>query len=428
MKLVSKGTSTLCRVIIAAVFWLAIRLRMSVTIRGVELDKGLPRTYIGMMHRRDIDPLLLVPALLFRHGWRGPARDLSFALRGDGFSRGFLARVLKRPAWLARLLRPLALGALLRWLGAYPTDGLLRPAEEWLREARQTAGHVTADTVLAPAFLDRFARLIHRPVEQVRGQDLEHLLSWDKAKALRAFCGPEILRGPERRPVERRMIARIHAQIADLVDYLWHDGSLLGAPEGQLSPDGHVGALHSGFQRIVRAAPPDLRILPVSLSYDFMTRGRTRAFVTFAPALLHAPKRPIDELADELRRSWLLHMSFTCTQLASGFVWERRAAACPEFTLAELASAIHRQARELADAGRAVDPLLLRLSSATRRARSYLAYAERHGLVRRLGRARWLPSCGHQEIKTGPREVAYNDVPLLYAYNELQDLLSVSCV
>jgi len=29
-------------------------------------------------------------------------------------------------------------------------------------------------------------------------------------------------------------------------------------------------------------------------------------------------------------------------------------------------------------------------------------------------------------INSGPYGVAYNDVPLLYAYNELQDLLSVS--
>jgi hypothetical protein len=224
------------------------------------------------------------------------------------------------------------------------------------------------------------------------------------------------------------MIARIHAQLADVVNYLWRDGSLLGAPEGQLSPDGRVSALHSGFLRIMRAAPPDLRILPVSLSYDFMTRGRPRVFLAFAPALQQAPKRPPDELAADLRRAWLLHMDVTCTQLASAFLWERRAAACPEFTLAELANAIHRQARELAAAGRAVDPRLLRLSSATRRARGYLAYVEHRGLVRRLGRARWRPDFGDQEIKVGPREVAYNDVPLLYAYNELRDLLSVSSV
>jgi hypothetical protein len=27
-------------------------------------------------------------------------------------------------------------------------------------------------------------------------------------------------------------------------------------------------------------------------------------------------------------------------------------------------------------------------------------------------------------IEVGPRQVAYNDAPLLYAYNELQDLLT----
>src|SRR5258708_38837496 len=107
-----------------------------------------------------------------------------------------------------------------------------------------------------------------------------------------------------------------------------------------------------------------------------MTSGRRHLFVAFAPALTNAPKRSQVELAADLRRAWLQHMFFTCTQLASGFLMEHRAASCLEFTLADLTQALYAQARELANAGRAVDPALLRLSSARQKARRYLAYGE----------------------------------------------------
>jgi hypothetical protein len=220
--------------------------------------------------------------------------------------------------------------------------------------------------------------------------------------------------------------ARIHECLDDIATCLWQDGSFFGSPEGQLSPDGRISSLHAGFQRIVRAAPPDLRIVPISLSYDFMTSARRHVFVAFAPALAYAPKLSSAELASRLRRSWLQHASFTCTQLASGYLLACRTDSRTEFTLADLSYAIYQQACTLVAAGRAVDPRLLRLSSATKRARSYLAYVERRGLIACVAPNRWRIAFTELTIDIGPREVAYDDVPLLYAYNELQDLLSVS--
>src|SRR5260370_42490137 len=124
----------LCRTIIASAFWLAIRLSASLKVSGGEHDTGMPRTYLGMTHKRDIDPFILVPTIVFSRGWKALAKDVRFALRGDGFTRGFLARMVVRPSWLVRLLRPLSVGPILRWLGTYPLEGLLRPAEEWVRE------------------------------------------------------------------------------------------------------------------------------------------------------------------------------------------------------------------------------------------------------------------------------------------------------
>jgi len=424
MKMMKVFLVALCRTMLASAFWLSIRLSNSLTIHGADYDRGAPRTYLGMTHKRDIDPFILVPIVIFHRGWKALAGNVRFVLRGDGFTRGFLARMVRRPAWIAWLLRPFSVGPVLRWLGTYPTDGLLRPAEEWVREVLQVDGDADAETILSPAFLQDFAQAAHLPAGQVRDFPLSRLLKWRYHTALQRFYGPEMLLKSKRRRIERHVVERIHTQLDEIVACLWQDGSIFGSPEGQLSPDGHVSLLHAGFHRILRLAPPDLRIMPVTLIYDFMTTGRTRIFVDFAPAIEYAPKLPQKVLDDQLRRSWLQYAHFTCTQLASGFLMERRRSPDQEFTLYDLAHAIYQQASDLAAAGRQVDPRLLHPTGATRRARRYLAYIEHRGLIRRCSPESWIICFDRLVIEVGPREVAYADVPLLYAYNELQDLLS----
>jgi hypothetical protein len=425
MKLLKTLLVAFCRTILAGAFWLAIRLGNSLTICDVEYDRGLPRTYLGMTHKRDSDPVVLIPTIIFRRGWKGLASDMHFALRGDGFTRGFLARMVVRPTWLAHLLHPITLGRVLRWLGVYPTEGLLRPAEEWIREALQTEGDLLAGAILAPSFLRDFAQAARLSVEEVRALSLSRLLSWDYHEVLQKFYAPEILLGSQRRHIERRVATRIHEQLDAIVSRLWQDGSFLGSPEGQLSPDGRISPLHAGFHRIVRAAPPDLRVIPIAIVYDFMTTRRPHIFVNFAPAIESALKLPQSELDAQLRRSWLLHAHFTCTQLASGFLMERQHSSSPEFTLYELTHAVYQQAQKLAASCRQVDPQLLRPAGVTRCVLRYLTYVERRGLVRRTAADRWKLLFGKMVMRVGLREVGYNDAPLLYAYNELQDLLHV---
>lgn len=413
----------LCRTILASAFWLSLRLTTSVHVRGTAYDRGRARTYLGILHKRDIDPFILVPIVVFHRRWNALAGNLRFAMRGDGFTPGFLARIVRHPAWLVWLLRPLSVGPLLRWLGTYPTDGLLRPAEEWIREVRQVDGDVQVASILSPAFIQDVLLATHLPLQQVRALTLSHLLQWRYHAVLQRFYGPEMLLPTKRRHIERQSVERIHTQINEVASYLWHDGSIFGSPEGQLSPDGHLSSIHAGFHRILRLAPPDLCVVPIALIYDFMTCGRPHIFVDFAPAIELAPTLPQHTLDEQLRQAWLQQAHFTCTQLASGFLIERQQSSALQFTRHDLVQAVYQQACTLAAAGRQVDHRLLHPARAASRVRSYLAYIERRGLVRRCSGEDWLISFDRPVIEVGPREVAYNDVPLLYAYNELQDLL-----
>ena len=411
------------RTVIASAFWLATRLTNEIRISGRQYDTGEPRTYLGMAHKRDLDPLVLLPTFLFHHGWRRLRGELRFALRGDAFSRGYLGRIVMRPRWLSRLLRLLAIGPALRWLGTDPAEALLRPAEVWLREALQSEGDRQASEVIAPFLLEALAQASGEAYEQIASYRLSHLLSWKYHVPLQDFYGAEALIGDVRRPIEQRNVARIKSELAGLDEWLWRGGSIYGSPEGHLSPDGKLSPINSALHRLMRAAPPDTRIVPIVLIYDFMTTQRLRIFVDFAPAIEHAPACATGQLDAALHNSWIQHARFTCTQLAGGFLFQAHLSGLSSFTLDDLAKNIHVQANRLAWEGRHVDAHLLDLRGARKRAKGFIGYAERHGLVRRGDHGEYTPTVAEPPMRLRPSEVGYDLAPLTYACNELGDML-----
>jgi hypothetical protein len=80
---------------------------------------------------------------------------------------------------------------------------------------------------------------------------------------------------------------------------------------------------------------------------------------------------------------------------------------------------------KLAKTGRNVDQNLLKQDLTRKRAKSFLAYAERYELIRRIGACTWKLTLNDTAIQVRPREVGYDQAPLVYAWNELQEILSV---
>ncbi len=425
MKQIASLLLLVCRAVIAGAFWIATRLTNDIKMTGRQYDSGEARTYLGMAHKRDLDPLVLIPTFVFHHGWNRLRGELHFALRGDAFSRGYLGRIVMQPRWLSRVLRLLAIGPVLRWLGTDSAEALLRPAEEWIREALQSGGDRLASEVVAPFLLQELAQESGESYEQIASHRLSHLLSWRYHAPLQNFYGAEALIGDVRRPIQHRHVARIKSELAGLDEWLWRGGSLYGSPEGHLSPDGRLGSINSALHRLMRAAPPDTRIVPIVQIYDFMTTQRLRIFVDFAPAIEHAPSLSTDQLDAALRSSWLKHARFTCTQLAADFLFQENRSGLTAFTLDELAKSIHVQASRLALEGRHVDARLLDLGGARKRAKGFIAYAEQRALVRRGEHGAYIPTVAEPPMRLRPREVGYDLAPLTYACNELEDMLSI---
>lgn len=416
------GLAVSGRLVLAAIFWGAVRLFFSVEVRGLEYAT-VKQTYFAMAHKRDLDPLVEVPSVLFHRGWKALAGEVRFALRGDAFFPGFLGRIVRRPRWLALLLRPLRLGPLLRALGVYPLESLhWRPAEQWIRDWLRIGDDLPVGEVLTSAFVQRLAMVSREDEQALLARPLSHLLAWRYQSYLQDVCKVDMF--SERHRVRKEILRQLQRQLGELAGWTMQGGSVWGAPEGQLSADGRLGHVASVLYRLLQAGPPEQDVVPISITYDFMVGWHPRIFVNLAAPLRNARRLPARQLALDVRDAWLLNSCFTCTHLASDFLVRMQHRA--PFTLDALVVDIRQQAGRLLDEGRRVDRRLLSPGKAKSLARRYLEFALRSGLVCRAGRHCWQSSIGSIEVQSAPGEVGYARMPLAYALNELREMLTVS--
>lgn len=427
LKYLKSFISAICRILLASAFWIAVNVFHRVEVHGLQNDNGMRPAYFAMCHRRDLDPMVEIPIVLGHRGWRALAGDVHFAMRSDAFSPGFLARIVLRPRWFARVVRVIPLKAILRGLGVFPLENVhMRPAEVWIRDALAIAGDVEIEDALTPAFLQQVVKYPVEYSQKAKGQLLSRLFSWRYQQSLQAWQSVDIFREPLRSQMKRFVMVETRQELANIARYIHDGGSLWGAPEGGISPDGHIGTVTASAHRFVRDCPSTLCIVPVCISYDFMTTRRSGIFVNVAPIIEHAPSLTQQALDEQLRNAWRRHMYFTCTQLASGFLVQASRTGMLEFTLDDITRSVEQQASMLAQAGRLVDTQLLHPRTARKLVIGYIQYAQRQGLIRRNGRTSWIPTIGSLTIEVRPGEYGYRQNPLAYAWNELQALLSVA--
>ncbi len=415
--------SALGRFALAGLFATVPRLTVSIKIHGLEYDIRVPRTFYVITHKRDFDAFVPVPLLLAHRGWRAFARDLQFAMRGDGFQVGFLSRIVRRPVWFSHMLRPINVGPILRGVGVHPLDSLhLRPMEVWIREALRVDGDTSIGELLASATVEKLATQTDTPAATLASRPASSLLKWRYFPLLQAEVGPEIFAPAAHRRAELRVLATAKEQLAGCVNWLRAGGSLYTSPEGLLSTDGRLSPLRAGLTRVLRAAPPDTRVQPIAIIYDFMAAGRLRMWIDLASAIEDGATLTNHDLERQVRAAWLDVARFTCTQLASGLLMYRADQGQRATRISALEAGVLAWARELAAAGRQVDPALLSEEGAHRRVAGYLTYAELHGIIRHYGDCIVLAPDSPTEISATPGDVGYRHAPLRYAANEVREM------
>jgi hypothetical protein len=153
-------------------------------------------------------------------------------------------------------------------------------------------------------------------------------------------------------------------QFRFLVDLVRSGRSLVVFPEGRPTPTGEIGPLRRGVAALIRRARPRY-LLPISLAYDPLVRGRTRVLVSFGEFLTPPTEEIEQALLAQLRHT----MPLTCGQFVAG---ELLAGRTP--SPAGLAEAVAAAGED----GRPVDPDLQTDEGRARRLAAALAAADEH--------------------------------------------------
>jgi 1-acyl-sn-glycerol-3-phosphate acyltransferase len=319
-----------------------------------------PGTLIVTTHRRETDVPVLCPPLYFRARlWRDrKAVRMSFAARDDMFLPGFFAGF---PPDLSprvrRLLYPLGVGRWLPVVEVHPIrSASVAQLGEVLRAEPAAPLERLAPGALAASFRDRAAEA-GRPVPVVGGDvlrgDYADLL-WTPVTAAEAPGADEFW---ARRATEAAQDFRA------LVDVVRGGGALVVFPEGRPSPDGEIGPIRRGLSALVRRGKA-AELLPLTLAYDPLVRGRTIVVVAIGPAV-PPPEADVEgEVLSLLRRRTAL----TCGQYVAA-----RLAAGERPTPAGLADEVDAARAE----GRPVDPELETSTGRARRLAEALTEAPR---------------------------------------------------
>jgi len=338
------------------------RSAFSVCTLRPEAFRAEPGTIIVSTHRRETDVPLLCPSM-YRAArlWAKRSPRISFAARHDMFQRGFFAGFPNglHPR-LRRALWSIDIGGYLSDVQVHPIRSAAAVTLVEVFEAMpgERLDELLPDDVAAP-FRARALQL-GRP----RPERAADLLVGEYADLLWGSFTRETLAGSRLEEVWRLQAARATEDFRRLVGLVRGGAALVVFPEGKPSPDGSIGPLRPGLGALVRRARPRW-IQPVGLTYDPLTRGRPRAYVSFLPPV-PAPAEEAEEIVLGLLR---LAMPLTCGQVVA-----RRLVQGPA-SLPELEREVERQVAAARAEGRNADPALAEPRTRRRRVAEALTAA-----------------------------------------------------
>jgi 1-acyl-sn-glycerol-3-phosphate acyltransferase len=272
-----QGASPGARIIVGLVRgW--IRAQFHVEVHGLEHFTGSPSTLVVSNHRRDADGPIIGTGLLRWMDDMDTGAAPWFVAREDLFRRGFLRHYLTDwPSPVRALLGGLSLRPVLQMLHLCPIRRIReRTLGEVLEDIPTVLGDLSLAEVLRPCVLARFRR---QTPSGSRLQRVSDALQPRYRSLLRQQYGlMKLTRACFRRlrPHEEAVIGR---QLNRFVDLLEEGAVMLLEPEGAISVDGSLGRLRLGLHILLNRPRVPVRVLPVGIVYDFMTRERPWVFV-----------------------------------------------------------------------------------------------------------------------------------------------------
>ncbi len=275
---------------------------------GPESFRLKPGTLIVATHRKETDVPLIAPELYFRASlWKHRSERMHFAARDDMFLRGFFAGFPPEMSpRTRRLLFPLSVGRFLPRVEVHPISSASTARLFELLDA-------SPETRVADVVPERL-------LGSLRGRGLAgSALSQDALRGEYAdLLWEPLSRGEGPEAFWSARATRATADFRELVGLIRAGKSLLVFPEGRPSPDGEIGPLRRGLDALVRRGKPE-RILPVTLAYDPLVRGRTEVVVVFAETLSPPHEGLENAVLERLKRNTALTTGqFVAHELSEG--------------------------------------------------------------------------------------------------------------
>ncbi len=395
---------------------LLLRALYQVQIRGREHFTRSPSTIIVSNHRRDSDGPIIASALVNRCGFDFKGVQPFIVAREDLFRKGFLWEYLTTwPPWMREFLSPINLQKVMHRLQVYPMRRIPeRNLGETLADVADFLGDLPLAQVLKPRWVEQFKSLSPptcRPtlsVKQVLARRFRRLLS--VRRGLFKLTLPCFL---ALKPYERQMI---DDQLKHFTDILESGRILQFEPEGTTSPNGSFQRFRGGLHLLLSRTRAPVRVLPIGLTYDFMTTGRQTIFLNMGPELTDLQALSRKQVDQKVSTAILNEHTITTSHLASQFLATVRRRG-HFFTFAELLDHVGRAAERCVADGIYVDPRLLVNSQLTRRVRRYLQFALHTGMI--AGRGRLFYSTG-QDGQPAQAGLTDPEATITYITNELE--------
>lgn len=352
-----------------------------VQVSGREHFTFSPSTLVVSNHLRDTDGPILAGVLANRRGFSIYGVQPHIVAREDLFRRGFLREYLTGlPQWMRELLSPIDMSRVMRSMQVCPIRRIPEMSlGEILEDVAGIFGDLPLRHVLKDRWTDRFEaigghteltvkRVIHlryRPLLRLR-----HGLS----KLNPAFF--QILK-----PYEKEIIS---AQLQYVLHLLENGRTVQLQPEGIISRNGCMAPFRNGLHLLISRSRVPIRVLPVGITYDFMTAGRPRMFVNIGPELTDLSAGSRKAVNALIAKAILAQSTVTAAHLA-GSILNSHLRRGKGITANELITCVGREAARRADAGFHVDPCLLSDSALSKRIHDLLGFGMRAGAIIRQG-------------------------------------------
>lgn len=417
----SRGRSTaetLFTNLLAVFFYIGIRAVFRVHVQGLHNFTVSPSTIIAISHKRDFDEIIIPSTLHFRKTLFRPRFRMWFAARDDLFDRGFLSEHFQLPRFLAYLIDAIDLSAVMAAFRARPIGRLnYSKVGRMLRDVYKCEGNISLKDTLKMKWVAELANLL--PPSQKSKLINIHLKDFLRYQyhVLHIHKGDlSMLKGNVLGRLRLFLVNKIANQLSLFSNILDEGGILFFTPEDEHSPDGRFGPMKSGLTRLVRMTQAVVRILPINITYDFMTVGRMRIHITIGPEITSLKRLTKNEFERIVQREITRLGVVNVGQLGSHCLLRVAQDNCKVITSELLAKKVLSQAEKLRSFGLSIDDILTDHKAFGKRLNNFIKYClQRH----------WLRDARDGKLILNEEAIldfsrnGHGNHPIRYSYNEL---------